>query len=97
MFDQMKKLMDMKKQADQIKRDLESSVKETENVQGIKIVIDGAQRFRSVHIDPSIINLENIENLQEKLLIRVQFGQIHGDLFCGYRLFATLLLYLLIP
>ncbi len=31
-------------------------------------MIDGAQRFRSIQIDPLVVNPENIDGFQEKLL-----------------------------
>ncbi|MDP8264984.1 MAG: YbaB/EbfC family nucleoid-associated protein [Candidatus Aceula lacicola] len=68
MFDQMKKLMEMKKQADQIKRELEASRTEVDDGSGIKIVIDGAQKFHSIEIDPSLLAEDNGRSLQERIL-----------------------------
>ena len=68
MFDQMKKLMEMKNQAGQIKRELEASRVEVGDGTGIKIVIDGAQKFHSIEIDPSFLKEDNQENLQRKIL-----------------------------
>ena len=68
MFDQMKKLMEMKRQADQIKRKLEEERIEV-NEGGIKISIDGAQNFKAIEVDSSLINIDNKSNL-EKLLLK---------------------------
>jgi len=67
MFDQMKKLMEMKQQAEKIKRQLEASLIEVNETDGISIVIDGAQRFHSVEID-------------ERLLVPGKKDQIQKDL-----------------
>jgi len=68
MFDQMKKLMEMKKQADQIKRELEASKTEVSDDSGITIVIDGAQKFHSIEIDPSLLGEDSRESLQQRIL-----------------------------
>ncbi|MDD3375014.1 MAG: YbaB/EbfC family nucleoid-associated protein [Candidatus Omnitrophica bacterium] len=74
MFDQMKKLMEMKKQADQIKRELEASRTEADDGSGIKIVIDGAQRFHSVEIDPSLLGQDNQQEFQKKILKSINYA-----------------------
>lgn len=53
MFDQMKKLMELKKQADQLKKELEKIVIEYNEVRGIKIKLNGAQMFQSVEVEDS--------------------------------------------
>lgn len=68
MFDKMKQLMEMKKQADQIKRELDASDVESNEVSGIKIVINGSQQFRSVEIDQSLLGTENKAKLEQDLL-----------------------------
>jgi len=45
MFDKMKNLMELKKQADRIKRELDYMTTEVNTIDGIKIVISGAQIF----------------------------------------------------
>ncbi|MBN1794786.1 MAG: YbaB/EbfC family nucleoid-associated protein [Candidatus Omnitrophica bacterium] len=59
MFGQMKNLMEMKRQADMIKRELEKVTTESEEVKGIKIVINGVQSVQSMEIDPSHLNEHN--------------------------------------
>lgn len=56
MFDKMKQLMEMKKQADRIKKELDALVVDIEEVSGIKISITGSQVFRSVNIDDSKVS-----------------------------------------
>ena len=68
MFDKMKQLMEMKRQADQIKRQLDSESVECQDVRGIKIVINGAQQVQSIEIDESFLNLNNKGQLQRDLL-----------------------------
>ena len=68
MFDKMKELMEMKKQADQIKRELDAENVESTDVRGIKIVINGSQEFKTIEIDESLINPANKQKLQNDLL-----------------------------
>ena len=68
MFDKMKQLMEMKKQADQIKRELEANSIESEDVRGIKIVINGAQNIKSVEIEPTLLGADNKKRLESDLL-----------------------------
>ena len=67
MFDQMKKLMEMKRQADQIKRKLENERIEISD-SGIRIMIDGAQKFKSIEVDSSLISIDNKKNLEASIL-----------------------------
>ncbi len=55
MFDQVKKMMELKKQADILKKELESTVIEVTEVRGIKLVVNGAQFFQSIDIDESLL------------------------------------------
>ncbi len=68
MFDQMKKLMEMKKQAEKIKRELEASLIEVNDVAGMKIVIDGSQQFHSIEVDESFLSSDKKQLLQKELL-----------------------------
>ena len=68
MFDKMKQLMEMKKQADALKRELEAASIESNDVHGIKIVINGAQQFKSIVVDESLLNAENKSRLESELL-----------------------------
>ncbi len=68
MFDQVKKLMELKKQADVLKKELEGTVLEVTEVRGIKIVINGAQIFQSIDIDAGLLTPESKNRLQMDLL-----------------------------
>ena len=50
---QVKKMMELKKQADMLKRELEKIVIEYNEVRGIKIKLNGAQMFQSIEVDYS--------------------------------------------
>ena len=69
MFDQMKQLMEMKRQAERIKRELEALTLEVNAVPGIKIVINGAQDFKSIEIDAGLLD-QNKKNAFESNLLR---------------------------
>ncbi|MBU0469743.1 MAG: YbaB/EbfC family nucleoid-associated protein [Candidatus Omnitrophica bacterium] len=68
MFDQVKQLMEMKKKADQIKRELDSSSIEVNEVNGIKMTITGAQDFKSIEIDEGLLNAGNRKRFENDLL-----------------------------
>ena len=68
MFGQMKQLMEMKKKADQIKRELDAVDVDVSEVSGIKIKINGAQNFKSIEIEESLLNSRNKERFERDLL-----------------------------
>lgn len=68
MLDKMKKLMEMKRQADQIKRDLDGIVVDVADVPGIKIQITGSQAFRMIDIGGELLKPENKGRLERDLL-----------------------------
>ncbi len=68
MFDKMKQLMEVKKQADQLKRELENLTVEINEVNGIKLSINGAQKFQSIEIENSLLERGNKEKLEMDLL-----------------------------
>jgi DNA-binding YbaB/EbfC family protein len=56
MFDKMKQLYDMQKQAKQMKQDLESQTIEKTSLGGkLKVVMNGAFVVQSLSIDPSLL------------------------------------------
>ena len=67
MFDKMRGLMEMKKKAEELKRELDSANIEVGEVRGIKIVISGSQNFQSVGISPELLNPENQKQLENDL------------------------------
>jgi len=68
MFDQVKKLMEMKKQADILKKELEATIIEVQESRGIKVVINGAQIFQSIEIEESLLSAANKNRVQMDLL-----------------------------
>ena len=68
MFDKMKELMEMKRQAERIKKELDSSLVEVNEVSGIKIVVNGSQTFKSLEIDDALIQSSNKKQLEASLL-----------------------------
>ncbi len=68
MFDKMKQLMEMKKQAEGIKRELDSASVDVQEVRGIKITISGSQNFQSIEIDEGLLNAPNKKRLEADLL-----------------------------
>ncbi len=68
MLDKIKQLMEVKRQADLIKRELESSRIEANDVRGIRIVIDGAQHFQSIEIESGLLTAKDKNRLEADLL-----------------------------
>jgi len=68
MLDQVKKLMEMKKQADLLKKELEATVIEVQETRGIKLVVNGAQIFQSIEIEESLLTSANKNRIQMDLL-----------------------------
>jgi len=68
MFDQVKKLMEMKKQAGILKKHLEATIIEVQETRGIKVVVNGAQIFQSIDIEEGLLNAGNKNRIQMDLL-----------------------------
>jgi len=68
MLDQAKKLWEMKKQADILKKELEATIIEVQETRGIKVVINGAQIFQSVDIEEGLLTAGNKNRIQMDLL-----------------------------
>ena len=68
MLDQVKKLMEMKKQADILKKELEATIIEVQETRGIKVVVNGAQIFQSIEIEEGLLNAGNKNRVQMDLL-----------------------------
>jgi len=68
MFNKMKELMEMKKQADRIKKELDASIVEVNEVSGVKIVVNGSQNFQSLEIDEALVNGADKRKLEADLL-----------------------------
>ena len=68
MLDKIKQLMEIKQQANVIKRELEGLRIEANEVRGIRIVIDGAQHFQSLEIENGLLDAPNKNRLEADLL-----------------------------
>jgi len=60
--------MEMKKQADQIKRELDQITVEVNEVKGIKMAVSGSQNFRFVEIDQELLTPDNKGKLEADIL-----------------------------
>ncbi|MBF0533168.1 MAG: YbaB/EbfC family nucleoid-associated protein [Candidatus Omnitrophica bacterium] len=67
MFGDMKKLMEMKKQADILKKELDKSSVEVREG-GVKIVLNGSQSFQTIEIEPQLMGLENKVRLEREMV-----------------------------
>ena len=68
MFDKMKQVMEFKKQADRIKRELDAVTVDVNEVRGIKVVVSGSQEFQSLQIDADLLGQERKRDLERDLL-----------------------------
>lgn len=67
MFDKMKQLMEFKRQADQIKKELDAIMVESNEVAGIKVVITGSQEFRSIEVAENMLAPERKKEFERDL------------------------------
>ncbi len=74
MFDQVKKLMELKQQADKLKKELEKVNIEYNEVRGIKVRLNGAQMFQSVEIEDSWLNPQQKSRFQTELIRAVNMA-----------------------
>jgi DNA-binding YbaB/EbfC family protein len=68
MFDMMKQMHQMRKQANEIKKTLDSEMVECTDVKGIKIVLTGSQEIRSVEIDEDYFATRDKAKMEKDLL-----------------------------
>ena len=68
MFGDMKQLLNIKKQADRIKQELDNLEVESSEVRGIRIVMTGSQNLRSIEIDENLLERDNKQRLEADLL-----------------------------
>ena len=68
MIDQMKRLMELKRQADMLKRDLDALTIESEEVKGIKIVLNGSMDVKSIELNENLLTATNKNRLEGDLL-----------------------------
>ena len=74
MFDQVKKMMELKQQADKLKKELEKIIVEYNEVRGIKIRLNGAQMFQSVEVEESWLNPQQKSRFQTELIRAVNMA-----------------------
>ena len=89
MFDQMKQLMEMKKQAERIKRELEASSIEVDEVNGIRIVINGAQNFKSIEIDNALLGEDKKNALEGSVLLAINTAVKKSQEFAARKMRET--------
>lgn len=68
MLDKVKQMMELKRQADQLKKELEAIKLEVTEARGIKVVINGAQIVQSIEIDDSLLSPASKNRIQMDLL-----------------------------
>jgi DNA-binding protein YbaB len=68
MLDQVKKVMEMRKQAEKLKKEMEATLIEVQETRGIKVVVNGAMLFQSIEIEESLLNAGNKNRIQMDLL-----------------------------
>lgn len=68
MFGKMKELMEMKKQADKIKKELDASKIDVSVVHGITLEVNGSQSFSSISIDEAMLDPNKKKKLESDLL-----------------------------
>ncbi len=68
MFDKMKQLMEMKKQAERLKRELDAVSVEVSEVSGIKITISGSQQFKAIEISDAYFQEGRKDRLEADVL-----------------------------
>lgn len=68
MLDKIKELMEMRKQAEQMKRELQAVTTEVKEVPGITIVINGTQDFKSVTLDEDFLKGSDKAKIERELL-----------------------------
>ena len=74
MFDQVKKMMELKQQADKLKKELEKIIVEYNEVRGIKIRLNGAQMFQAVEGEESWLNPQQKARFQTELIRAVNMA-----------------------
>jgi len=68
MFDKVKEMMEFRKKADRLKKELEATKIEVNEARGIKLVINGAQIVQSIDIDESLLAPGTKNRIQMDLL-----------------------------
>jgi len=72
MFDKIRKMRDFQKHAQEIKKELEETLVDVQDVPGIRAVISGTQDFRRIDIDPGRLSPDQKTSLEKDLLATLQ-------------------------
>lgn len=86
MLDKMKQLMEMKRQAEVLKKELESARLEHNEVRSIKLVVNGAQGLQSIMLDGEWGNVPNKVRLESELLQAVNGAMRKSQEFAAQRM-----------
>ena len=70
MFDKMKQMMEFKKQAERIKKELDDTLLESE-LNGIKVVVNGAQTVQSIAINSDLLRSDKKSRLEADIVTSV--------------------------
>jgi len=68
MFDKMKQLAQVKKQAEALKKELDSASVDVTKVNGIRIRITGSQKFQTIEVAPDLLRPENKQRFEQDLV-----------------------------
>jgi len=68
MLGKMKELMEMKKNADKIKKELDAISVEVEEIRGIKVILNASQKFKSISIEEDLYNVESREKFERNIV-----------------------------
>ena len=68
MFQKVKEMMELKKKADLLKKELEATKIDINEARGIKLVMNGAQIVQSIEIDETLLIPANKNRIQMDLL-----------------------------
>jgi len=79
MFDKMKQLMEVKRQAERIKKELDAMQVEVSEIEGIKITINGSQDFKSFEIDEQILNSGDKQKIEADILRSVNAAIVQSQ------------------
>ena len=71
MFGKMKELYDFQKKARKVQKQLQGEIIEKE-VGAVKVTINGEQKIQSVEIDPELVDVENINDLERDVKSAVE-------------------------
>ena len=90
MYDKMKQLLEVRKQAETIKRQLEDIRIDVREVDGIHLVVDGVQNFHAVSIKEGLLGAGNKTQLESGLLRSLQMAIKKSQSAAAQKMAATM-------